>query len=126
MNCSAMKWARKWANVLAHFTPKARKRPSHKGLMWTNEVGHALAHPSRTTDRMTGWRPPLQRRAPPQVITRKNDVGQVGQILSVYWVYSGFDRSPDIQKDGAAIYGECNCSVAQSGPRDGGRWRNVP
>jgi hypothetical protein len=45
---------------------------------------------------------------------------------SVYWVYSGFDRSPEIQKDGAAIYGECNCSVARSGPRDGGRWRNVP
>jgi hypothetical protein len=46
--------------------------------------------------------------------------------ISVYWVYSGFDRSPEIQKDGAAIYGECNCSVARSGPRDGGRWRNVP
>jgi hypothetical protein len=46
--------------------------------------------------------------------------------ITVYWVYSGFDRSPEIQKDGAAIYGECNCSVARSGPRDGGRWRNVP
>jgi hypothetical protein len=47
-------------------------------------------------------------------------------FFAVYWVYSGFDRSPEIQKDGAAIYGECNCSVARSGPRDGGRWRNVP
>jgi hypothetical protein len=50
----------------------------------------------------------------------------VGLIFAVYWVYSGFDRSPEIQKDGAAIYGERNCSVARSGPRDGGRWRNVP
>src|ERR1035438_5233779 len=54
------------------------------------------------------------------------ELGETGLHGTVYWVYSGFDRSPEIQKDGAAIYGECNCSVARSGPRDGGRWRNVP